>query len=222
MFARISPHRQVSTACSADLTCRLFRVVHGLGWVELGRDFSVVGGLGWVGSTIEKILKLWNDYVNAFKARLDKIWLHQAVTFISCIGLGPNFPTSSRLGWVSQLMGWVGSGQLWNGDIDRQRRESGSTALSSKCEQCHVVSWRVKLNMDLLTSLPLGGRALRWAYLFVCQSVRKHFSVTECPMFTKLFYVSCISSSSSFYLNQATWPIHKHTKTYIHTDRQAD
>jgi len=38
-------------------------------------------GLGWVGSTTEKILKIWKDYVNAFKARLDKIWFHQAVKF---------------------------------------------------------------------------------------------------------------------------------------------
>ena len=36
------------------------------------------------------------------------------------------------------------------GDIDRQRRRS--TALSSKCEQCHVVSWRRKPNTDLLHS----------------------------------------------------------------------
>jgi len=153
-----------------EQSCPWVGLTHGLGWVEI---FQLL--VGWV--HYRKILKLWNDYVNAFKARLDKIWLHEAVKFISCIGLGPNFRTSSRLGWVSQLMGWVGSGhtkwthgQLWNGDIDRQWRESGSTALSSKCEQCHVVSWRRKLNTDLLTSLPLGGRALRWAYLFVCQS----------------------------------------------------
>ena len=46
------------------------RVVHGLGWP-----------MGWVGSTTEKVLKIWNDYVNVFKARLDKIWFHQAVKF---------------------------------------------------------------------------------------------------------------------------------------------
>jgi len=45
-------------------------------WVGLGRDFSVFGGLGWVHySKSTKNL----DYVNAFKARLDKIWFHQAV-----------------------------------------------------------------------------------------------------------------------------------------------
>ena len=38
-------------------------------------------GLGWVGSTIANVLKILKDYVNAFKARLDKIWFHQAVTF---------------------------------------------------------------------------------------------------------------------------------------------
>jgi len=37
--------------------------------------------LGWVGSTIAKVLKILKDYVNAFKARLDKIWFHQAFKF---------------------------------------------------------------------------------------------------------------------------------------------
>ena len=37
--------------------------------------------MGWVGSTTEKVLKIWKDYVNAFKARLDEIWFHQAVKF---------------------------------------------------------------------------------------------------------------------------------------------
>ena len=64
---------------------RCHRVVHGLGWpmgwVGLGRDFSVFGGLCSVGSTTEKVLKIWKDYVNAFKARLDKIWFHQPVKF---------------------------------------------------------------------------------------------------------------------------------------------
>jgi len=50
-------------------------------WVGLGRDFSVFGGLGLVGSTTAKVLKLLKEYFNAFKARLDKIWLHQAVKF---------------------------------------------------------------------------------------------------------------------------------------------
>jgi len=38
-------------------------------------------GLRLVGSTTEKVLKIRQDYVNAFKARLDKIWFHQAVKF---------------------------------------------------------------------------------------------------------------------------------------------
>jgi len=38
-------------------------------------------GLGWVASSTEKVLKIRRDYVNAFKARLDKIWFHQAVKF---------------------------------------------------------------------------------------------------------------------------------------------
>jgi len=65
-------------------------------WVGLTR------GLSWVGSTIAKVLKILTDYVNAFKARLDKIWLHQAVKFVSCIGLV-----------------WFGSGwiQIWVGSI---------------------------------------------------------------------------------------------------------
>ena len=70
----------------------------GLVWVGLGRNFAVFNG--WVGSTIAKVVKFWKAYVNALKARLDKIWLHRAVKYVSCIGLG----------WVSQLMGWVGSG----------------------------------------------------------------------------------------------------------------
>jgi len=50
-----------------------------LGWVGLGRDFSVFGGLGWV--HYSKSTKNGKDYVNAFKARLDQIRLHQAVKF---------------------------------------------------------------------------------------------------------------------------------------------
>ena len=45
----------------------------GLGWVEI---FSVFGGLEWVHYS-KNTKKFRKDYVNAFKARLDKIWLHQ-------------------------------------------------------------------------------------------------------------------------------------------------
>ena len=34
-------------------------------------------GLGRVGSTIANVLEFRKDYVNAFKARSDKIWSHQ-------------------------------------------------------------------------------------------------------------------------------------------------
>jgi len=37
--------------------------------------------LRWVGSTIAKVFKIRKDYFDAFKARLDKILLHQAVKF---------------------------------------------------------------------------------------------------------------------------------------------
>ena len=37
--------------------------------------------MGWVGSTTAKGLKIWKDYFSAFKARLDNIWLQQAVKF---------------------------------------------------------------------------------------------------------------------------------------------
>jgi len=49
-----------------------------LGWIGLDRDFSVFL-VGWVVSTTAKVLKILKDYFNAFKARLDKIWLYQAV-----------------------------------------------------------------------------------------------------------------------------------------------
>jgi len=61
-----------------------------MGWVGLDQDFSVFGGFGWVGSTIAKVLKISKDYVNAFKARLDKIWFHQAVKFDSTADLTGN------------------------------------------------------------------------------------------------------------------------------------
>jgi len=34
------------------------RVVHGLGWVGLGRDFLDFGGLGCAGSTVAKVLQI--------------------------------------------------------------------------------------------------------------------------------------------------------------------
>ena len=77
----------------------------GLGRVGFGRDFSVLGGLGWVHCS-KSTENLKGLYVNAFKARLDKIWLHQAVKFVSCIGLvrvGSKFSTCSGLDWVGSV-----------------------------------------------------------------------------------------------------------------------
>jgi len=80
-----------------------------MGWVVLGRVGSrlfTCGGLGSVRSTTAKVLKISKDYVDAFKARLDKIWLHQAVKFVSCIGLGrvgSEMLTCSGLGWVESV-----------------------------------------------------------------------------------------------------------------------
>ena len=57
-------------------SCPWVGLTHGLGWVEI---FQFL--MGWVGSTTAKVLKIWTNYFNAFKAQLDKIWLHQAVKF---------------------------------------------------------------------------------------------------------------------------------------------
>jgi len=37
-------------------------------------------------------------------------WVGLGRDFSVFDGLGPNFCTCSELGWVSQLMGWLGSG----------------------------------------------------------------------------------------------------------------
>jgi len=57
-----------------------------MGWVGLGqvgsRFFSFWWvGLGWVHYSKKKLTKKLKGLFNAFKARLDKIWLHQAVKF---------------------------------------------------------------------------------------------------------------------------------------------
>ena len=67
-----------------------------LDWVEFGRDFSVSGGLGQVGSTIAKVLK----YVNAFKARLDKIRLSRAVKLLVVLGWVGFGQSADGLGWI--------------------------------------------------------------------------------------------------------------------------
>ena len=65
-------------------SCPWVGLTHGLGsigsgWVEIFQ--FLVGCIGLIGSTIAKVLNFWKDYVDAFKARLDKIWLQQAVKF---------------------------------------------------------------------------------------------------------------------------------------------
>ena len=55
-----------------------------LGWIGLGRVGSTFFSFWWVGLGwvhYSKVLETLKDYVNAFKARLDKIWFHQAVEF---------------------------------------------------------------------------------------------------------------------------------------------
>ena len=85
------------------------RADHGLGRVG-SRFFSFWWfWLGWVQYSKSTRLQIWKDCVSAFKAQLDKIWLHQAVKFVSCIGLGPNFSTWVGLGQSADGLGWIGS-----------------------------------------------------------------------------------------------------------------
>jgi len=81
-----SPYLKPSSGTPVGLAIFVgLNVVHGWvdPWVGLGRYFSVFSfwwvGLGWVHQS--KTTKNWKDYVTAFKARLDKIWLHWAVKF---------------------------------------------------------------------------------------------------------------------------------------------
>jgi len=86
------------------------RLTGGMGWVGLGRvgsrSFSFWWvRLGWV--HYSKSTKNLNDYVNAFKSRLNKIWLHQAVKCVSCSGLG-----WVGLGQLADGLGWIGSHKM--------------------------------------------------------------------------------------------------------------
>jgi len=67
-----------------------------VGWARYSKSTKYLQGLG--------------AYVNAFKERSDKVWLHQAVKFVSCCGLG-------RLGskFFPRVAGWVGLGQSNDG-----------------------------------------------------------------------------------------------------------
>jgi len=77
-----------------------------MGWV--GSRFSVFGGLrlGWDYSKCTKIL---NGYYYAFKARFDKIWLHQAEDRSSkqIRLLSVKNTNKLMLGWLKVYMRWV-------------------------------------------------------------------------------------------------------------------
>jgi len=96
------PNRTQTICISHSLQTR---VVHGLGWpmgsVVLGRVGSrlfTCGGLGSVRSTTAKVLKISKDYVDAFKARLDKIWLcHEGVISIVTVRVLWAHKSSPRL-----------------------------------------------------------------------------------------------------------------------------
>jgi len=102
-------------------------LTYGFGWVGLGRDVSVFGGLGrfgskffsfllgWVGYTTAKVPRIRKDYVSAFKAWLDKIWLHQAVKLLVRSGWIRIFPLVVRwvgLGQSADGLGWIGSHKM--------------------------------------------------------------------------------------------------------------
>ena len=120
------PQGAIGPRSDPILTVRGRRVVHGLGWVEI---FQFL--VGWAGSSTDKVLKIWQDYVNAFKARLDTIWFHQAVKFdftADLIGTGNrqvlcikirHYQTASSI--VSCIgLGWV----TRNGPMDNSARPS--------------------------------------------------------------------------------------------------
>jgi len=92
---------------------------YGLGWV--GSGCVEIFSFWWVGPAIAKVLNICKDYVNALKngqIRFGCTKQLNLLVVVGWVGLGPNF--FHVLGWVSQMMGWVGSGhtkwthgQLW-------------------------------------------------------------------------------------------------------------
>jgi len=64
-------------------SCPWVGLTHRLGWVGSAwvEIFQFFVGLVGSGPLIAKVLKIGKEYFNAFKAWLDKIWLHQAVKF---------------------------------------------------------------------------------------------------------------------------------------------
>ena len=80
-----------------------------------------------------------------------------------CPSVCPSVPSFDRHRGVRRVCCWAPCGRELSIDRLRQRRPPGaqqqrrrstgcSTTLSSKCEQCHVESWRRKLKMDLSIS----------------------------------------------------------------------
>ena len=74
--------------------------------------------------------------MHAFKARLDKIWLHQAVKFVSGIGLGRVGSKWFRLWWVglgqsADGLGWIGSHKMDPWTTLRPRRISARITIYS-------------------------------------------------------------------------------------------
>ena len=113
-----------------------------MGWVD--PLAGLTHWFGWVGSTTAKVLKIWKDYFNAFKARLDKIWLQLNLILwpiwqvpetdqkeywsdnvrrwqlvFGWVELGPTIFTCSGLGWVGSDSWWVGLDRVTqNGPMD--------------------------------------------------------------------------------------------------------
>ena len=92
-------------------------------WVGLGRDFSVFDGLGSVhySESTKKFERIVLMRLKHGKIRFGctKQLNLLVVGLLGRVGLGPIF--SLVMGWVSQPMGWVGSGhtkwthgQLWS------------------------------------------------------------------------------------------------------------
>jgi len=92
---------------------------------------------------------LWPGNFFSFCCQRDSALLTQRRIYVTvrcpsvCLSVCPIYrPLQQR---AAGLLLWARR----TGDIDRQRRPPSSTAASSKCGQCHVVSWRRKLNTDL-------------------------------------------------------------------------
>ena len=93
-------------------SCPRVGLTHGLGWVEI---FQFFGGLSGVGSTIAKVLKFERIMLMHLKRGQIRFGCTKQLNLLVAsgwVGLDLNFSTCSGSGWVSQLMGWVGSGHI--------------------------------------------------------------------------------------------------------------